>query len=90
MAIEKTIALSNGITVENAYIRVDTVSGYKGGIDYSMNSYVSKEAFQAGMSYVEQEVLHFTPDVSDNAPNFIKQAYENAKMTEKYSGGKDC
>lgn len=90
MAISKNVTLSNGLTVENAYIRIDTVAGYKSGIDYSINSYISQEAFNNGHGYLEQDILHFVPDVNDDAPNFIKQAYEHSKTTEKYSGGIDC
>lgn len=89
MAISKNITLNNGLTVNNAYIRVDTVSGYKGGVDYSINSYASQDAFKNGKGYLEQEILHFVPSVLDTAPNWIKQAYEDVKKTTKYGGGTD-
>lgn len=89
MAISKNITLANGLTINNAYIRIDTVKGFKGGIDYSINSYASQDAFKNGKGYLEQDILHFVPSVLDNAPNFIKQAYEDAKKTDKYGGGID-
>lgn len=90
MAIEKNITLANGLTVNNAYIRIDTVSGYKGGLDISVNSYVSQETFSNGQGYLEQEIVHFIPSVADESSNFIKQGYEYIKTTEKYGGGIDC
>lgn len=90
MAINKTITLNNGLTVNDAYIRIDTVNGYKGGIDYSINSYASQETFNNGQGYLEQEILHCIPSVEDGSSNFIKQCYEHAKTTVKYSGGTDC
>lgn len=90
MAIQKTITLQNGLVATNAYVRVDTVSGYKGGIDYSVNSYLSKEAFESGQGYLEQEMLHFIPSVSDDASNFIRQAYDDLKTRDKYKDGIDC
>lgn len=33
MEIIKKIELNNGLTVNNAYIRIDTVNGYKDAID---------------------------------------------------------
>lgn len=90
MAISKNMVLGNGLTVNNAYIRIDTISGYKGGLDISVNSYVSKETFEGGKEYLEQDIVHFVPRVTDDSPNFIKQGYEYMKTTEKYSGGTDC
>lgn len=90
MALSKNITLNNGLVVNNAYIRIDTVSGYKGGLDYSINSYISQDGFINGQGYLEQEILHFVPSVEDNSPNFIKQAYEDAKTLPKYADAVDC
>ncbi len=61
MAISKNIVLSNGLTVNNAYIRIDTVNGYKGGLDISVNSYVSQVDFEGGKGYLEQKMYNFVP-----------------------------
>ena len=90
MALSKDIILNNGLTVPNAYIRIDTVSGYKGGLDISVNSYVSQEAFNNGQGYLEQKIYHFIPSVEDTAPNFIKQGYEYLKTLEEYADAVDC
>jgi hypothetical protein len=79
MALQKTITLQNGLTAENAYIRIDTVSGYKGSITVSVNSYVSQTAFQEGTAYLEQKFYAFVPSVADGAENFIKQGYVHLK-----------
>lgn len=90
MAISKNITLNNGLTVNNAYIRVDTISGFKGGLDISVNSYVSKEVFEDGQGYLEQKIYNFVPDVSDTALNFIKQGYEYLKTLDEYKDTVDC
>lgn len=84
MALKKTITLNSGLTVENAYIRIDTVSGYKGGLDISVNSYISQEAFNNGQEYLEQKFYNFIPSVEDTAPNFIKQGYKYLKTLQEY------
>lgn len=61
MAIKKTIQLNNGLTAVDAYIRVDTVSGYKGSITVSVNSYLSEAAFKGVDPYTKQETL-MNPD----------------------------
>ena len=90
MAIQKTIALSNSLVAENAYIRIDTVSGHKGGLDISVNYYLSQESFESGKGYLEQKFYNFVPSVEDGASNFIKQGYEFVKTLEEYEGATDC
>lgn len=89
MAISKNIILNNGLVIENAYIRIDTVSGYKGGLDISVNSYISQKAFINGQGYLEQKFYKFIPDVEDTASNFIKQGYEYLKTLEEYKDAVD-
>lgn len=76
MGLSKDINLDTGITVKNAYFRIDTISGYKNGIDYGVNCYNSREDFLNGKSYLQPtEYFHFVPNVTDEAKNFIKQGY---------------
>lgn len=76
MGLSKDVNLDIGITVKNAYFRIDTISGYKGGIDYGVNCYNSREDFLNGKSYLQPtKYFNFAPDVTDTAKNFIKQGY---------------
>lgn len=84
MAFVKNIILNNGLSVENAYIRIDTVAGYKGRLDISVNSYLSKESFLSNQGYLEQKMYNFIPNVEDDAINFIKQGYEYLKTLDEY------
>lgn len=89
MALQKTITLKNGLTVENAYIRIDTVSGYKGEITISVNSYASQTAFTSGKEYLEQTMYTFTPSVADGSDNFIKQGYVYLKTLTEFTDATD-
>lgn len=90
MGLSKNITLDTGITVNNAYFRIDTISGYKGGIDYGVNCYNSREDFLNGKSYLQPtKYYHFTPDVSDAGKNFIKQGYLNLKQEMDFRGAID-
>ena len=82
MALSKTITLNNGLKIKDAYIRIDTVNGFKNGIDISVNFYVSQETFNNGQGYLEQRMYNFVPSVEDTAPNFIKQGYEFARLSD--------
>lgn len=90
MAISKDLILKNGLFVKQAYIRIDTVSGYKGDIQISVNSYVSQEAFIEGNPYVEQKIYNFTPSIEEGSENFIKQGYEHLKTLPEYEDAIDC
>lgn len=89
MALSKNINLENGLTVENAYIRIDSLAGNKDLLTITVNSYVSQEAFQDGKPYLEQKLYSFTPSVEEEAPNFIKQGYEYLKTLEEYQDAVD-
>lgn len=90
MALSKTTTTSTGIDVTNAYIRVDTVAGYKGRIDTSVNYYVSKQEFIDGKGYVQQQMFAFVPDIADGSANFIAQAYEHLKTLPEFADAIDC
>ncbi|APM39386.1 hypothetical protein [Clostridium kluyveri] len=89
MALQKTINLSNGLVASNAYIRIDTINGYKGRLDISVNSYISQADFQGGKGYLEQKFYHFAPSIEDSAPNFIKQGYEHLKTLDEFKDAID-
>lgn len=102
MAISKTLQLLNKLTAPDAYIRIDTVAGYKGKITASANVYLSQAAFlgqapfiTAGgapdpQGYLEQIIFDFEPDVSKTGRNFIEQAYAALKRQSRFSGAVDC
>lgn len=60
MALQKTITLGNGLVAADAYIRVDSIMGSKDTLTFSVNSYLSADAFNgtgaflvANPAYVE-------------------------------------
>jgi hypothetical protein len=79
----------NGIVVNGAYARIDSISGFKGGIDFSLNFYVSQSEFTDGNGYFKQKMHHFVPSVEDDAPNFIKQGYEYLKTLNEFENAID-
>lgn len=90
MAFTNKVVLENGLIIEDAYIRLDTVNGYKGRLDISVNSYVSQSDFQIGKGYLVQKIYNFMPSVADGASNFIKQGYDYLKTLEEYETSVDC
>lgn len=90
MALQKNLELNTGLTVENAYLRIDAISGYKGEIAISVNSYVSQQAFIDGNEYLQQQFFTFVPSVADDAPNFIKQGYLYLKTLPEFADATDA
>lgn len=89
MALQQNQQLQNGLIVNDAYIRIDTISGYKGEITISVNSYVTRQDFLDGKPYLEQKFYTFVPDASPNAPEIWTQAYTYLKSTEEYGDATD-
>jgi hypothetical protein len=50
-----TVTTPQGITVEQAYHRVDAMYGSKHGYDFSLNSYVSKAAYDGTEPFCRDE-----------------------------------
>lgn len=90
MAIKKDQNLENGLSVNDAYIRIDTVSGYKDEITISVNSYVNQESFVDGKPYLQHKLYKFKPNVESNAKELWTQGYEFLKSLEEYNGAEDC
>jgi len=89
MGLQLTKTTSAGFTVKDAYARIDTISGNKNYIYFSLNTYVSREAFMAGKSFVSQEYYSFQPSVGAWSENFIRQAYFYLKATPEYKDAID-
>jgi hypothetical protein len=95
MAVTKTIKLRNGLTAENAYIRVDAFNGSKGAITYSANTYLSEQAFkgsdtEAPAPYLEQELFEFEPDSAPDAPHVWAQCYNHLLQQDRFAGATNC
>lgn len=85
MALQDKILLDVGLQVDDAYIRIDTISGSKSSLDISVNTYVSKDTFLNGAGYLQQKIIKFTPTVEAGSANFIKQGYEHLKTLPEYA-----
>jgi hypothetical protein len=91
MALKKGIQLQNGLNIENAYLRIDRVSGNKQYLDIWVNAYISIEAYQQGKDTLQTFPYKLeSPQVDDDSPNFIKQGYEYIKTLPEYAEAEDC
>jgi hypothetical protein len=65
-----------------AYIKVQNVSGDKNNLNTNVS--FTDDNIQFNKSYT------FSASVNDNAPNFIKQAYEYLKTLPEFENSEDC
>lgn len=89
MGLLKDVKLESGINVSDAYHRVDVLRGNTEKIGISLDAYLSRDAFLAGKDSVNTSYYEFEPDVSDDAPNFIRQAYIYLKSIDNYEYAED-
>lgn len=90
MALIGRMELPSGLVVDNAYLKIDTISGTKLGLTFQLFGYISIEAYQAGKDPLFFTGYSFTPRVEEGAANFIEQAYEHLKTLPLFSGATDA
>ena len=89
MAIIKKIELDNGIKVDSAYFRVANVNCDKDFMDFKVNIYKDKESRIGNKAIIDSLNYICKHDISNNASNVIKQAYEHLKSLKEYENSLD-
>ncbi|MEK4157591.1 hypothetical protein NYE27_21080 [Paenibacillus sp. FSL R10-2779] len=84
MALEILKTLNTGITLSNAYARIEGMSVTKESIMFGLVYYADKQAAVSDKSFVAFEQYYFVPSVADNAPNYHKQGYEYLKTLPEF------
>ncbi len=90
MALQKDTETNIGLTLTNAYIRIDEQSGGKDGISLRVRTYVSKEKREIGCTWIDEKIYTFVPLVADDSLNFIKQGYEYLKSLPEFTNALDA
>jgi len=90
MALSKTIeytpdGFSQPAVLQNAYIRVESISGNKNSLTFSVVAYNKQNA-----DMVSAQIMSFVFVPSMTASNFIAQAYEHLKTLPEFAGATDC
>lgn len=88
MALQQKITSSTGLTIDDAYIKVDEYScGKDNTINARLRAYVSQDLAKEGASHIEgsEDIVTLTANYADDAPNAKKQIYEYAKTLDKYA-----
>ena len=90
MALSKTIeytpdGFSQPAVLQNAYIRVESISGNKTSLIFSVVAYNKQNT-----DMVSAQIMSFAFVPNMNGNNFIKQAYEHLKTVPAFEGATDC
>lgn len=84
MALSKNI-IFKGLTINSAYLKIDSLSGNKNSMDINLGVYANKDSNES----LEQRFYNFAPSVADTAPNTFKQGYEYLKTLDEYKDAVD-
>jgi hypothetical protein len=85
MALQKNIELNTGIKVNDAYLRIDSVTiNQKQNINFFLKSYISNDVDLAF------DVKEFSCSYDINGENPIKQAYLHLKTLPEFVDATDC
>lgn len=77
--------------IENVYIRINSYCGNKDSVSIYVGKYISYQHFLDGKESLEPvKIYTFSPDVSEESYNFIKQGYEYLKTLDEYKDAVDC
>ena len=88
MALQKTITLSCGLVAENAYHRIDSISGPKEAKIITVAAYASKNAHESGAAMLEgSRSFEFTRDLQNDT---WAQAYTDLKTLPEFADAVDC
>lgn len=85
MGFLKTIETVQGLTVNNAYHRVETIQGNKTNLECSIGIYASKQAADDGKAMISSVTLAFEPSSDDVTTNVFKQVYAALFATNDYA-----
>lgn len=88
MAISIKYKSRFGLDVENAYMRVDQLSGNKSEMTAVFGLYANKEAAASGADAFDNYQFKFSPNLDGG--NFIAQAYEGLKSMPDFANSQDC
>lgn len=89
MGLRKNHKTSSGLNINNAYYRVTSLESDHKVTRFFLAVYVSRDEFLMGRGALELENHLFNPDVSDDAPNFFRQAYAYLKSIDNYEDAVD-
>lgn len=90
MALIQKITLESGMTIDQAYIRVQGVNGNKDLASISLEIYVSQPLCEEGKVPAGYRSYNFTPNDSEDALRWDKQAYEHLKTLPEFSEAIDA
>lgn len=76
---------TENIEYENAYFKISLMTGDKTEIRFELTVYDQKDGI-----LLDRKQYAFTPDVTENSDNFIKQGYENLKTLDEFKDAEDC
>lgn len=86
MAISSNFTLKNGLSIEEAYLKIDIVRGDKNTLGFSLVPYKEKNSSDP---LEEGTYYEFRVNQDENSVRWDKQAYEYLKTLPEYASAID-
>jgi len=90
MALINKLELESGLIIEQSYIRVQGVNGFKGILAVNLEVFLTKEACEVGNEPIHFIKHTFVPDEAEDSLRWDKQAYEYLKTLPDFYGAIDA
>jgi len=88
MALSKKFSTSFGIELDQAYMRVGSVSGNKNHVDVALHTFANKVAAENNGSVIAVFRSSFKP--TENGKTWDAQAYDHLKTLPEFADATDC
>lgn len=82
--------LENGLFSPMVFIQVEYISGNAEAMTADVRFYVSEEAANDGLPFIEQKAYNFIPDLSEGSSNYHTQAYNYLKNLDEFVNAVDA
>lgn len=76
--------LANGLISDEVYMKINNISGNTKNLTIDLKIYISKEASDNGLPFIDAKIFNFVPSLEDGSENFIKQGYNYLKTLPEF------
>jgi hypothetical protein len=89
MALQTRVELSNGLVLENAFVKVLTINGSKNYMGITVQVYLTREKYEEGKEAVSGGIYAFNCSCEESEGNHFAQAYRYLKTLPQYKDAVD-
>ncbi|MBB6694378.1 hypothetical protein H7B90_23560 [Cohnella xylanilytica] len=85
MGFIKNLTMPSGVSLQNAYCRIEKIIGDKSSMSIQLAYYINQIAIEQKLVSAYTEFYQFVPSIEDSSPNIFKQSYNYLKTLPEFS-----